>query len=163
MAECEMRMSPEFALVQALRTVSVLADPDGGEPKVAALQPKKSWRAPFAFYIPTEDSEDRTLDGPCGLQHFAATLHFVGGTHRGMQLLCQRAKKALLEMRGAVFRTPEEDPQEGPKGAVLIEDLELQQSSPDLFEAEVGLYRRMYTVRIHYQTEEIFNEEVPSA
>lgn len=161
--ESEMRLSPEFALTAAMRTVAVLTDPDSNEVKFSALQPKKDWAPPFAFYIPTEDSEDRTLDGPCGLQHFTATLHFVGGTHRGMQLLCQRAKKALLEMRGAVFRTPEEDPQEGLKGAVLIEDLDVQQSSPDLFEAEVGLYRRMYTVRIHYQTEEIFNEEVPSA
>ena len=161
MAEYAMRMSPEFALVEALRTVPVLADPNGGEPKVAALQPKKDWRAPFVFYIPTEDSEERDLDGPCGLQHFAATLHCVGGTHRGMQLLCQRCKKALREMRGAVYRTPA-DEDEDPRGAVLIEDLAVEQSSPDLYEAEVGLYRRIYTVRIHYQTEETY-EEVPSA
>ncbi|MCR5136093.1 MAG: hypothetical protein K6C12_03210 [Oscillospiraceae bacterium] len=158
------RMSPEFALVEALRTVPALQDPDGGEPKVAAMQPKKSWRAPFVFYIPQEDSEERALDGPTGLQSFAATLHCVGGTHRGLQLLCQRCRKALREMPGSVYSTPEEDTGEGPKGRILVEDLDLEQGSPDLYEAEVSLYRRIYTVRIHFQTEEVYeDEEVPSA
>ena len=35
----------------------------------------------------------------------------------------------------------------------------MQQSSPDLYEAEVGYYRRMYTVRIDYQTEEVFEND----
>ena len=153
------RMSPEFALVQALGTVPVIADPAGGDPKVGALQPKKDWKAPYVFYIPSEDSEEETLDGSTGLQSFAATLHCVAGTHRGLQLLCQRCKKALKDMRGAVYSTPEHDQDEGPKGTVLIEDVTLEQSSPDLLEVEVGYYRRMYTVRLDYQTEEVRENE----
>lgn len=83
------RMSPEFALVQALSTVPVIADPTGREPKVGALQPKKDWKAPYLFYIPTGDAEEEALDGSTGLQRFAATLHCVAGTHRGLLLLCQ--------------------------------------------------------------------------
>ena len=49
----------------------------------------KNWKAPFIFYIPTEDSEEETLAGPSGLQSFTAQVHFVAGTHRGLQLLCQ--------------------------------------------------------------------------
>ena len=89
--DSEMRLSPEFALTAAMRTVAVLTDPDSNEVKFSALQPKKDWAPPFAFYIPTEDSEEMDLNGPAGLQHFTAQVHFVGGTHRGMQLLCQRA------------------------------------------------------------------------
>ena len=153
------RLSPEFALVEALRSVPVLLD-DSGDPKVAAMQPKKGWKPPFAFYVPTVDSEDEALDGPTGLQHFAAQLHFVGGTHRGMQLLCLRAKKALTAMQGAVYST---DPADGePGGSILAESVNLQQVSADLHETEVSYYRRVYTVQIDYQTEEV-HEEVPSA
>lgn len=152
------RMSPEFALVQALGRVPVIADPAGGEPKVGALQPKKDWKAPYLFYIPEVDDEEEALDGSTGLQRFAATLHCVAGTHRGLQLLCQRCKKALKNMRGTVYSTPEHDQEAGLKGTVLIEDVTLVQSSPDLREMEVGLYRRMYNVRLDYQTEEVFTE-----
>ena len=68
-------------------------------------------------------------------------------------------KKALKDMRGAVYSTPEHDQDEGPKGTVLIEDVTLEQSSPDLLEVEVGYYRRMYTVRLDYQTEEVRENE----
>ena len=61
-------------------------------------------------------------------------------------------------MTGAVYSTPEEDPDAGPKGSVLIEAASMEQSSPDLLEMDVGLYRRMYNVRLEYQTEEVFTE-----
>ena len=159
--ESEMRLSPEFALTAAMRTVAVLTDPDSNEVKFSALQPKKDWKPPFAFYIPTDDDEDRDLNGPNGQQRFAAQLHLVGGTHRGMQLLCQRAKKAVRDMTGETYRT--ETPG-CPRGSILVEDARAAQSSPDLYDAGVGLYRRIYTVQIDYQTEEVYeDEEVPSA
>ena len=159
--DSEMRLSPEFALTAAMRTVAVLEDPASHEVKFAALQPKKDWKPPFAFYIPTEDEEDRDLNGPAGLQHFTAQLHLVGGTHRGMQLLCQRAKKAVRDMTGETYSS--ETPG-WPRGSILVEEARAAQSSPDLYDAGVGLYRRVYTVQIDYQTEEVYeDEEVPSA
>lgn len=149
------RMSPEFALVQALETVPVLKD------KVNALQPPKSAKAPFCFYIPTSDTEQQDLDGPTGLQSWSGTVHLVAGGARTLQLLCAKAKKALHDMRGEVYATPEEDAEEGPKGRILVEYVEIEQNSPDLFEAEVGLYRRVYTVRLDFQTEEIYEEDSP--
>ena len=159
--DSEMRLSPEFALTAAMRTVAVLTDPDSNEVKFSALQPKKDWAPPFAFYIPTEDSEETDLDGPAGLQHFTAQVQFVGGTHRGMQLLCQRAKKAVRDMTGETYST--ETPG-WPRGSILVEEARAAQSSPDLYDVDVGFYRRIYTVQIDYQTEEVYeDEEVPSA
>ncbi len=145
-------MSPEFALVAALETAPELRD------RVTPMQPPKSAAAPFAFYIPSSDSEDECLDGSSGLQHFSATLHLVAGTFRKLQMLSALSKAAVLGMRGAVYRTPEGVEDGGPTGAVLIEYTEMTQSSPDLYEAEVGLYRRVYTVRVDYQTEEVIEE-----
>jgi hypothetical protein len=147
-------MSPEFALVQALETVPVLRD------KVNALQPPKGKRAPFAYYIPTADEEKQALDGTTGLQSWSGTVHLVSNGARALQLLCSMVKSALYLMRGCVYETPEDDQEDGTKGRVLIEYAEAEQSSPDLYESEVGLYRRVYTVRLDFQTEEIFEEEL---
>ena len=146
-------MSPEFALVSALESVPVLTD------KVAALQPKKDARPPFAFYVSNTDDEEEALDGLTGLQQYTGTVHLVAGSFRGLQLLCARARYAVQHMRGQLYTTPETGAAGGPQGRVLIENAVMTQSSPDLYEAEVGYYRRMYTVRLDYQTDEIFPEE----
>ena len=146
------RLSPEFALVAALESVPVLAG------RISALQPKKDVRPPFGFYVSDSDTEEEALDGSTGLQEWSGTLHLVAGTFRGLQLLSARARLAVQEMRGRVYSTPENDAEDVPRGRILIEEAAMRQSSPDLYEAEVGYYRRMYSVRLDYQTEEIFDE-----
>ena len=148
----EYNLSPEFAFVQALETVSVLKD------RVTALQPKKGVKPPLSFYVPNRDDEEQALDGGTGLQTYAAQLHLVGGTYRGLLLLCARAKKAILAMRGATYSTPENEPGDVLRGRILVEDTAMTLSSPDLYEAEVGYYRRVYTVQLDYQTEEVSDE-----
>lgn len=153
MAKSITRMSPEFALVQALETVPVLR---GG---VYALQPAKTARPPFAFYITTEDEEEQDLDGPSGLQTWSGALHLVAAGARALQLLVCKAKQALYDMQGGVYATPAADAEEGPKGRILVESVEVELNSPELYEAEVGLYRRVYAVRLGFQTEAIFDDE----
>lgn len=149
----EGRLSPEFALEAALQAIPALAG------KVSVLQPKKDVRPPFAFYSTDADSEERALNEDTGLQSWSGSLHLVSSTFRGLQLLCARTKLAIREMRGEIFATPRDDTDPGPKGKILIEDAEATQVSPDLFENEVGYFRRMYSVRLDYQTEEVFNND----
>lgn len=139
------QLSPEFALVAALEAVPAL------KCKTNALQPKKGVRPPFAFYVSDTDDEEQALDGGTGLKRYTATLHLVGETYLSLQTLCARTKVAIRAMRGATYETPED----APSARILVEDTGMSQSSPDLFEAEVGYYRRMYTVRLDYQTEEV--------
>jgi len=146
------RMSPEFALVSALESISVLTG------RVNALQPKKDVRPPFAFYISNTDDEEDALDGRTGLQRYTGTVHVVAGSFRGLQLLSARVRLAVQELSGQTCETPETET-EDPRGSILIESAKMTQSSPDLYETEVGYYRRMYTVQIDYQTEQIFEDE----
>ena len=90
---------------------------------------------------------------------YTATLHLVESSFRGLQLLCAWARSAVLAMRGATYSTPADEPDSVLRGRILVEDTGMQQSSPDLYEAEVGYYRRMYNVRIDYQTEEVFEHD----
>lgn len=149
----EGNLSPEFALVQALETVPALKG------RINALQPKKGVKPPYAFYASDADDEEQALDGGTGLMRYTATLHLVESSFRGLQLLCAWARSAVLAMRGATYSTPADEPDDIIRGRILVEDTGMQQSSPDLYEAEVGYYRRMYTVRIDYQTEEVFEDD----
>ncbi len=149
----EGKLSPEFALVQVLETVPELQD------KTNALQPKKGVKPPFAFYVSDTDDEEQALDGGTGLQQYTATVHLVSGSFRGLQLLCAWAKAAVRAMRGVTYSTPENEPADVLQGRILVEDAIMTQSSPDLYEAEVGYYRRMYNVRIDYQTEEVITDD----
>lgn len=143
-------LSPEFALVQALETVTELTD------KVNVLQPKKGVRPPYAFYTSDTDDEEQALDGGTGLMRYTATLHLVSSSFRGLQLLCAKAKTAVMAMRRDTYTTENDSI---PGGQILVEDVGMTQSSPDLYETEVGYYRRMYSVRIDYQTEEVYADD----
>lgn len=145
-------LSPEFALVQVLETVPVLQN------KTNALQPKKGVKPPFAFYVSDTDDEEQALDGGTGLMRYNVTLHLVESSFRGLQLLCAWTRVAILNMRRGTYSTPESD-DGAPRGRILVEDAGMTQSSPDLYEAEVGYYRRMYSVRIDYQIEEVYTGE----
>ena len=145
-------LSPEFALVQMLETVPGLQN------KTNALQPKRDVKPPFAFYVSETDDEDQALDGGTGLMRYNATLHLVESSFRGLQLLCAWARAAILAMRRGTYSTPEND-DGAPRGRILVEDAGMTQSSPDLYEAEVGYYRRMYSIRIDYQIEEVYTGE----
>lgn len=153
MAGSSARLSPEFALVEAVETVPALRG------KVSALQPPNKAAPPLAFYVPTADSEDEDFDGPTQLQHFTGTLHFVAKSAGQLFALCSLTKRAVAEMTGSVYSTTEEG---DPRGRILVERTRMEQSSPDLYENEVGLFRRMYTVQLDYQTEEVCDEEVIS-
>lgn len=146
-------MSPEFAMVQMLEAVPRL------QGKINALQPKKGVKPPFAFYVSDTDDEEQALDGGTGLQRYTATLHLVGESFRSLQILAAFTNVAIRAMRGATYSTPADEPDDVLRGRILVEDTGMQQSSPDLYEAEVGYYRRMYNVRIDYQTEEVFEHD----
>lgn len=149
------RMSPEFALTAALETVEALTG------KVWPMQPKPDARPAFAWYIPTGDEEERDLAGPCGLQEWTGQLHLVTSRQQRLSLLCRQVQEALYSLQGTEAETPEtgNGVEEGPQGRILIEEVRIEQASPDLYETEVGYYRRVYNVWIDYQTEEIFDDE----
>ena len=103
MAASAARMSPEFALVAALETVPVLRD------GVTPMQPKKDRQAPFAFYVPTADTEEQLLDGPSGLQSFSATLNLTNislhcaTAHGRHSITCSTTQRLVLMASTAVM------------------------------------------------------------
>lgn len=129
-------MTPEEAIVAVLEPISGLRG------KVYPAEAIKNVPAPFVFYLQHSEDEEETLDGPAGLLSADFEINCVAQTYAGLTGLAAAVRPALQAMQGVTY------------GDLLVERATVRQASPDLKETEVNLFRRMYTLAIHYQKEE---------
>ena len=133
-------MTPEQAILTVLEPIEELRN------KVYPAEAIKNAAAPFVFYLQHTEDEEETLDGPTGLMSALFEVNCVAQSYASMIWLVGTVRPALQSMQGQTY----ED--------LLIERVSVRQASPDLKEKEVGLYRRMLQLEIHYQKEEKRNE-----
>ena len=133
-------MTPEQAILTVLEPIEELQN------KVYPAEAIKNAAAPFVFYLQHTEDEEETLDGPTGLMSALFEVNCVAQSYASMLWLVSTVRPALQSMQGQTY----ED--------LLIERVSVRQASPDLKEKEVGLYRRMLQLEIHYQKEEKRNE-----
>ena len=133
-------MTPEKAILAVLEPIAGLRG------KVYPAEAIKNDPAPFVFYLQHSEDEEETLDGPAGLMSADFEINCVAQTYAGLTGLVAAVRKALQSMQGVTY------------GNLLIERVSVRQASPDLKEKEVNLYRRMLTLAIHYQKEEMNHE-----
>lgn len=153
----EERLTPDFAMVRELETIPELTE------QIWPGQPKKNAQAPFVFYIQTSDSEDETLTCLTGLQHTGYALHVVAADYYSLANISGKIKAAMNALTGrTLYRADGVLCEEAvcdlaeitaDDGALFFEDVSIRQVSPDLFEEDVFLYRRIYQLDIDYQTE----------
>ena len=133
-------MTPEEAFLTVLEPIAGLRN------KVYPAEALKNAVAPFVFYLQHDEDEEETLEGPTGLMKATFELNFVAQTYADLIRLVAAARPALHSMQGKTY------------GDLLIERVIVRQASPDLKEMEVNLYRRMYSLTIHYQKEDNTHE-----
>ncbi len=133
-------MTPEEAILTALEPIAGLRG------KVYPAEAIKNATAPFVFYLQHGEDEEETLEGPTGLMSAVFEINCVARTYAGLTKLVAAVRAALQAMQGVTY------------GGLLIERTSVRQASPDLKEKEVNLYRRMLTLAIHYQEEELKHE-----
>lgn len=151
------RLTPDFVMVTKLEEIPEIDE------KIYPLRPAKNAAPPFAFYIQDTDNEDETLCGLSSLQHTGFKIHLVTDEYRELAIMGSLIKAKLNQMQGQIWTRADG----GPVGAVmagdavvatsgddlLIERVRVTQTSPDLYETEVGWFRRIYDVDFDYQTE----------
>lgn len=118
----------------------------GLDSHVYPLEGLKNAVPPFAFYLQTAEDEEDTLDGRTGLMEATFEVNIVAKTYANLIWLAGSAKLALQKLQGTTH------------GDLRIERVSVRQTSPDLKEMEVNLYRRAYVLRVNYQKEENNNE-----
>lgn len=129
-------MTPEEVIVAALETI------DGLQSNVYPAEALKNATAPFVFYLQATDDETEALDGPTGLMSATYEIHCVAQSYAVLLWLVGSVRPALQAMQGKIYN------------GLLIERASVRQASPDLKEREVGLYRRVLRLELHYQKEE---------
>lgn len=133
-------MTPEQVILTVLEPI------DGLRGKVYPAEALKNATAPFVFYLQHSDDEEETLEGPTGLMSAVFEVNCVAQSYATLIWLVGAVRPALQSMQGNTYE------------GLLIERASVRQASPDLKEKEVGLYRRMLHLEIHYQKEENSNE-----
>ena len=145
------QMTIDRVLVRALETVPLLEDPATHDAKVWPLQPKKNALPPFCFYEQQTDELDEDLEGDNELRHTRIQLHVVTAYY-GQQATIAQAVRALLKaLQG---ETVYEDPEDLTSASLLVERAHMEQASPDLYETEVGWFRRIYVIDFDYQQDD---------
>lgn len=107
--------------------------------RVYYAQALKNAAAPFCFWEDSAWDEEDALDGPSGLQSESFLFHVVSSHLSELETLSEALKSQIRALGGTV------------SGGILIEEVHLSRTSPDLNEREVGLYRRVFLVEVNYQ------------
>lgn len=97
---------------------------------------------PLAVYDPRRETEERSMDGRAGLLYAEVQLHVLHNTYMKMRQLSEKAKAALQAMEGLRI------------APLLVEAVEVELATPDLFESKAELFRRTYNVKFYYQLKE---------
>lgn len=126
-------MTPEQAILTALEPIAEISG------KVYPLEGLKNAAAPFVFYLRLTEEEDEALDGLTGLQSGTYEINCVAQNYAQLIALAGSVRPALQGMQGKTY------------DGLLIERATIRQTSPDLKETEVNLYRRMYVLQLNYQ------------
>ena len=126
----------EAAMVDALEGVDGLAE------RVSPILDIRLSTGPLAVYDQRRESRERDIGGATELMHAEVQLHLLHNSYMEMRLLAEKAKRAVEAMEGLQ------------KKPLLVEAVEVEQSTPDLLEERVGLFRRTYTINFYYQIKE---------
>ncbi len=126
-------MSPEEAILTVLEPIAGLRG------KVYPMEALKNATVPFVFYRQTAGDEEDDLEGQTGLQTATFEIHGVAKSYAALVSLAGSVRLALQGMQGCTYE------------GLLIERAKVQQASPDLYEREVSMMRRAYTLQLDYQ------------
>lgn len=133
----EMQISSvEEAISSRLQTIA------GMSGKVYPVEAMKNAAAPFLFYEFQGLEAEETLAGDCDLLSCEAVIHAVGESYGSMRTLFERAANTIRAMTGADI------------GRIHVERAHVRQTSPDIRENEVNLYRRALAAEINYYIKE---------
>lgn len=109
--------------------------------KVYPLNAPKGTKAPFFVYISSEGTYDKTLDGYLKTKWVPCELNVVHSKYNLMKALSKKVMDKVLTFQGRAIGT------NGPH----IQELSFGDESPDLYENEIDMYRKVINVKFYFK------------
>jgi len=125
-------MVVEEVLVTQLNTITVL------NKKVYPLNAPENTVAPYLVYLQSGGREYEGLNEYTGTMNSSYELNILHSTYKQMKEVSALVIQKLKTLQGNSF------------GGILIQRLSFDEDSPELYEAEVDLYRKIININITY-------------
>lgn len=132
-------MTFEGALVTELETITELNG------KVFPLNAQDAEgnpvEAPYLIYVSSEGQYDKCLNGFLDMKEVSCELNILHKTYRNMKLLSRQVMAKLKSFEGRIIGI------DGP----MIQELVFENDSPELYEEQPELYRKIINFRIYFK------------
>lgn len=127
------RLLLEQTIVETLAALPGLSD------RVCPVVDIHKSTGPLVVYGQKGETQEPELAGDTSLETAIFQLHVLHGTYQDMRQLAETVKTALKQLQGSIH------------GPLLIELVQTELASPDLYEEKVRLFRRTYEITFYYQ------------
>jgi hypothetical protein len=109
-----------------------------GTGKVHPLRADEDEKPPYAVYLQASRNEYQSLNGYEGLTKNEYEISVFHKSHSALCTIADSAVTALKALLGTMC------------GGVFIQDIVVDENSPELYEPEVKLYRKIINLKIMY-------------
>jgi len=97
--------------------------------------------APYLIYVSSEGQYDKCLNGFLDMKEVSCELNVLHKTYRNMKLLSRQVVAKLKSFEGRIIGV------DGP----MIQELVFENDSPELYEEQPELYRKIINFRIYFK------------
>lgn len=97
--------------------------------------------APYLIYVSSEGQYDKCLDGFLNMKEVSCELNILHKTYKNMKLLSRQVVAKLKSFEGRIIGV------DGP----MIQELVFENDSPELYEEQPELYRKVINFRVYFK------------
>jgi hypothetical protein len=122
----------EEALVAQLKTIAALSN------RIYPVTGVQSAAAPYIVYLQSDSAEFEILKGYTGRKKSSYELNILDKTYSGMKSVAASVVTLLKTFQGATI------------GGILVQGLSFDENSPELWENEPQLFRKIINFEVIY-------------
>ena len=129
----EQKVNAFSPIMDALTEIQAIAG------RIYHAEALKNASAPFVFWKQDSEETEQALSGYTDLETAGYEIHMVARKLEQLDPIARAVRAALIALQGTE------------KDGILYEQVTIRQTSPEINEKEVGLFRKVYYITVNYQ------------